>query len=296
MQSQVYKTEWIRFYTIRKNCPICAHRDGCSISSDGKIIMCARVESDKKCGEAFAGGWLHKLAEPIKYKAPPKQKPVTLNFTVEAQRYVQNLFNYVELAQELGVSEKSLIRLQVGWNGYAFTFPMSDAKGNIIGIRIRGKQGKWSIPGSRNGIFWPAGVHRDETPLVICEGATDCAALLDLGYNVIGRPSCSSGTEYILEFLRGKKRDVIIMADNDSPKTLPDGGTWRPGKEGAFRLAEAIKPLCASLKVIKPPFKKDARAWVNKGATREVIDSIIRNTKNFGNFKKLLLTTANNRR
>jgi len=114
---------------------------------------------------------------------------------------------------------------------------------------------------------------------MICEGPTDCAALLDMGFDAIGRPSCMGGVEHIVEFLKGRRRDVIIVADRDEPKHRPDGSVWFPGQEGAVRLCKAIQPLVRTLKVIKPPFHKDVREWYRAGATRANVETIIKNTR-----------------
>jgi hypothetical protein len=82
-----------------------------------------------------------------------------------------------------------------------------------------------------------------------------------------------------MEFLRAKRRDVIVMSDNDEPKQRPDGSVWFPGQEGASRLANRIKPLVRSVKVCHPPCHKDIRAWKIAGATRPVVMAIIKNAR-----------------
>jgi len=268
---------WIRT-KHGKPCPICEHDSWCSISEDGAVVCCMRAESSKPC---LSGGWFHDLKEPVKYKpAPKKAEPMPVqDFAALAAQYVENLRNIDRLAEELGVSIRSLERLETGWNGNT-TFPMRDGRERIIGIRIRGSKGKWCVPGSRQGLFWPEGVYSgSDSLLVICEGPTDCAALLTMGFDALGRPACMGGTEYVIEFLRGRRRDVIIMADKDPPKTRPDGSVWYPGQEGAARLAEAILPYVRNLKLVKPPFHKDAREWHNAGATRETLLTVIENTR-----------------
>ena len=87
------------------------------------------------------------------------------------------------------------------------------------------------------------------------------------------------GVDHIIEFLKGRRRDVIVMADRDEPKQRPDGSTWLPGQEGAARLATAIKPHVRTVKVVKPPFHKDVREWYRAGATKQVVESIINITR-----------------
>jgi phage/plasmid primase-like uncharacterized protein len=100
-------------------------------------------------------------------------------------------------AAELGVSMNSLLRLSVGWSEDhdAWTFPMRNANGKVVGIRLRRPDGrKVSVTGGHEGLFIPRG--RDlypGEPLLIAEGPTDTAALLDLNFMAIGRPSCTGG-------------------------------------------------------------------------------------------------------
>jgi hypothetical protein len=271
---------WVRV-TRRSPCPVCQHPDWCSVSEDGTTVVCMRVESPKPCK---SGGWFHDLKDkPVKDLPKPRPKPAPVpqqNFTDLACRYVEDLHNIDIVAQELGVSVRSLERLQIGWAGHGLSFPMRNGSERIVGIRIRGKGRKWCVPGSRHGLFWPEGVYANSPQrLIVAEGPTDCAALLDLGFDAIGRPSCLGGVDLVTEFLRGRRREVVIMADKDPPKKRPDGSVWFPGQEGAEALAKAIRPLCRTLKIVKPPFNKDIRDWYRSGATHDVIESIIRNVR-----------------
>ncbi|MBN1123358.1 MAG: toprim domain-containing protein [Sedimentisphaerales bacterium] len=274
-------TNWIRTKKS-KPCPICGKPDWCEISADGTTVYCMRIPSDHPC-KSDQGGWFHRISEPILFKprfVKPPPLPVVTDFTSETERYIDNITSYDVPSKILGVSARSLERLQLGHNGHGYTFPMRDGRENIIGIRVRGTKGKWSVPGSRNGLFWPEGVYSgSDWPLVICEGPTDCAALLDLEFDAIGRPSCSGGNEHVMEFLRGKRRDVIVMADNDEPKERPDGSVWFPGQEGASRLAYQIKSLVRTVKVCHPPQHKDIREWKMAGATKQVVMVIIKNAR-----------------
>jgi DNA primase len=113
---------------------------------------------------------------------------------------------------------------------------------------------------------------------VITEGESDTAALLDMGFAAIGRPSCTGGVEIIKKFLH-VRRDVVIIADCDEAKLRPDGSKFYPGQEGAQRLADAIGPLCKSLKVITLPGSKDVRQFYRDGGTAAAIKCIADNTK-----------------
>jgi hypothetical protein len=190
----------------------------------------------------------------------------------------------VKFSLQLGVSVSSLQRLEAGWDGKHYTFPMRNANEWIIGISVRGKDKKWCVTGSSNGLFWPWGLDLDsDKELWFPEGPTDCGALLDMCFDAIGRQGCLGCTDHIITLLKRtrRKKRIVIMADKDTPKTRPDGSQWVPGLEGAERLAKAISKYSESIKIIQPPYCKDIRQWRNKGATREMVLAVLNNTRFF---------------
>ena len=167
------------------------------------------------------------------------------------------------LATQLGVSAESLRRLHIGHDGRAYTFPMRTPDGLVCGIRLRYPSGrKLSVKGGREGLFLPADVPSDG-PLFVAEGPTDCAALLDLGFSVIGRPSCRGAVRLTRDVCRG--RDVVVFADGDAP-----------GQTGARTLACTLALYCQSVRLIRPPDgAKDVRQWVQRGATRADVQRLV---------------------
>jgi phage/plasmid primase-like uncharacterized protein len=171
------------------------------------------------------------------------------------------------LANELGVASDALSRLQVGWSQVhrSFTFPMRNASGYARGIRLRRMDGsKWAVKGSRQGLFLPRHFPLDES-LMVCEGASDTAAMLTACFSAVGRPSCNGGADLLVDLVAHyRPADVVIVADRDAA-----------GERGARDLAAQLVPHVAyGVKVITPP-TKDAREWVNRGADRlDVLDAI----------------------
>jgi phage/plasmid primase-like uncharacterized protein len=173
-----------------------------------------------------------------------------------------------KLAVVLGVSIGSLMRLGAGWSPKyrGWSFPMSNATGDTLGIRLRLPSGrKLSVKGGKEGLFIPEGIEPHGL-LLVCEGPTDTAALLDLGFNAVGRPSCSGGVKLLVDLLRKlKPSDVVIVADADAP-----------GQRGAASLATALVAYCSDVRIIAPPAGvKDAREWKRSGATSAVVQSAI---------------------
>ena len=139
---------------------------------------------------------------------------------------------------------------------------MSDAKGDVTGIRLRSPDGrKWAVLGSRDGLFVPRDLAFDGR-LLVCEGPTDTAALLGLGFEAVGRPSCAGGTRQVCELAqRQQVPEVVIVADNGEP-----------GVRGAESLASTLILYCPAVRIICPPDEiGDARAWVQAGATYDVV-------------------------
>ena len=264
--------EKMRRVTKQDPCPVCGKSDWCLAAPDGSAAICQRIEegSKKRCGEA---GWLHILRDdrqapkrrPCRRAIPLVAAPQAKDFGMMAGQCSERLTPEAlgGLADELGVSVQSLRRLGVGWNGAGFTFPMRDATGDVIGLRIRyNSRFKAAQKGSRNGLFIPADLP-DGGPLLICEGPTDTAAALDLGFAAVGRASCNTGGRMLAEFARG--RDVVIVGDDDAP-----------GRRGAVALAEALLLGCTSVRVIYPTGgAKDLRAWKASGLTREQVQVVM---------------------
>lgn len=273
-------SEWTRV-TKRHPCPICQKPDWCTLLADGSAACCMRVESPKPMKN---GGWLHKLTE-TKQENPRIRKPLPRPAAIVDWKALQDGYRHgaalVDCGDILGVSVQSLDRLGCGTDGNrTMTFPMYDAKGNIVGILLRGPNGKLCVKGSKTGIFWPDGVYPAADKLLfITEGPTDCAAMLSMGFDAIGRPSCLGGVEIIREWLSRNHREVVVMADNDLPKSRPDGTEWRPGWDGACRLVEQIKRVCRSVRIIKPPRHKDIRDWYRAGATPAAVMALVNNQR-----------------
>jgi DNA primase len=143
---------------------------------------------------------------------------------------------------------------------------MVNAAGHVVEIRLRFPDGrKLAVTGGREGLFIPDGLDYSG-PLILAEGPTDCAALLDLGFPALGRPSCSGSVRHCVELVRAHwPLDVVVIADGDPP-----------GQRGAEVLASMLLAYAQTVRVIRPPDEiKDARAWKQAGATAADIRTLI---------------------
>ncbi len=241
------------------------------IAHNEELALCARVESKSKCGES---GWLHKLtkdpAKPPRWTSLPKKKseprPGLGLLAIESIRAVSNDELY-RLSKQLGVTAFSLQKLHIGWTGYAWSFPMTDCDGNTLGIRLRFDDGKKrSVPGGKEGLFIPCSRIDTDDTLMVCEGPTDTAALLDMGFGeVVGRPSCNGVAMLMRDLVKKYKTSrIVIVSDSEAP-----------GLRGAMMLASNLCDL-ANIRVTQPPAGiKDAREWLRKGGTKNEVLSCL---------------------
>jgi len=197
------------------------------------------------------------------------------------------------LAETWGVRPEALWRMEIGFGAGAYTFPMKNARGEIIGFRKRGYENpreKYAVTESVNGLFIPAGKNSplntscylltsswartgdssDNAPAraqgalwlrpagveVITESESDLAAALTLGVSGIGRPGARESPKETVAFFRGCLTACpCIVADND-----------RAGLEGAEALADALVTAGVPCRVLTPPDGfKDLREWLTRG-------------------------------
>jgi len=267
--------DWKRV-SRRRRCIICDKPDWCLYTGPDEAptaFICARVESPKRCGEA---GWLHKLRDdwqkpPTLRKPEPKRQEPTRDFAAFAEecRRALDAVALSRFADKMGLSAGSLKRLGIGWSAEhsAFTFPMRAAEGSVVGIRLRLRNGrKLSVRGGHEGLFVPVGL-QTRGDLYLPEGPTDTAALLGLGIEAVGRPSCNGGIKHVVRLLaRSDYFGVTVVADRDEKSGA--------GERWAKVLAERAADYAGQLWFLKPPSSfKDMRDWARAGATRAEVEA-----------------------
>ena len=254
-------SEWVRA-GAQMPCPICGKKDWCLVAKDKSAVICPRKEEGSK-KYIDGSGYLHVLI-PGQYekKNPEWKSELPEHNTVMgmlAKKYMKAFDDKSKVAEDIGITPESLDRLFAGWSSgnNGVTFPMFRHRRRLIGIRVRSVSGKkFAIKGSKQGLFLPRGWDDDPSRgLLICEGPTDTAAALDLGFDAIGRPSCMGGADLIAEAVG--KRAVAIIADNDGP-----------GMDGAERLAKRLRTFCREVRIVVPEHN-DLRGWKSQGATKE---------------------------
>lgn len=257
---------WIRV-THRRKCPICDHPDWCGISDDESVVCCMRVESDKQTRN---GGWLHRLQDAPLPVFIPRAAPVPViqpSLGAMFERWDKETdFHFLDgFAMTLGIDTDALQAIGCAWSGQAWAFPMRDDCGALIGIRLRGSDGKkWAVKGSRQGLFIPTTYPYcvDDSTMYIVEGPTDLAAAMTLGLYSVGRPSCLGQESMIAACVRQKKvRRIVIVSDNDEPGLL-----------GARKLQTILRMRSC---IWIPPCK-DIREFAIAGGDSSFIESAIK--------------------
>lgn len=264
---QVYHTQSRLQRVNRANpCAICGRFDWCSFCA--AFIICMRV-SVGAIRETANGGWVHLRSgsHPIPLVTPAEQPPQRhdLHILAEQFRTAVNPIRLARFARTMGLTVANLQRLHIGYDHdhKAYSFPMSNVSGDVLGIRLRAESGrKFAVTGGREGLFIPSDLDGDE--LLICEGPTDTTAMLDCGFSAVGRPCAIGGVKLLMELVKARgTTSIVIVSDPDEV-----------GQRGAIALADVLH--VPRLKIIRPPDGvKDARQWVNGGATAADVQQAI---------------------
>jgi len=255
-----FSEEWVRLSDLGKVCPLCHHSDACCVSRDGSKILCTRVESSLKIGEPFAGGYIHVASNDYKNLKMPKKKRIKapINWNTLNEFYQQKITDKQRqnLADEFNIHPAYLFRLEIGWDGEAYTFPMKKSNKEIIGIQRRFPNGKkCAVKGSSLGLFIPN--IEISSPLFITEGVSDLAALLGLvGFYGIAKPSAQVGNDLVRQFiLLYECNEIVIICDND-----------KAGFKGTVELVRKLTFCCnvVTIALSPPEGIKDLRKWIAK--------------------------------
>jgi len=204
--------DWIRVER-GMGCPVCGKPDWCLLNINGRKVICSRVRSTTKVGQA---GWIHKVEDNglKKHKKPHQRKSNTcLNWERTSELYERKFTKTKagKLKHDLDFHHlNTFFVYRVGWDGDAFTIPAYNGESDMCGIMRRWPDGKkmW-VPRSRNGLFIPKMISI-EGNVFIAEGFSDAASLTDLGFRAIGRANWQTGVGFIKRWLYVNKKVIQV--------------------------------------------------------------------------------------
>jgi hypothetical protein len=170
------------------------------------------------------------------------------------------------LAAKLKLPYEVLERFGVGFLDNRWVLPERDNGGRIVGICYRDKQGQRKCePRSHRGLTLVNEPVRSG-PVYVSEGATDAAALLSVGVNVVGRPMAKASGLIRLWLLRHLSliddHGIIVVGDRDPTKNSVSVGKRAARELAEFLRQELGRPVSWALP--RPGFK-DVRDQITAG-------------------------------
>jgi hypothetical protein len=286
-------TQWQRVSKAHP-CPVCGKPDWCAVAKNGATAYCMRVPSNRK-SRSQAGGYIHQLNDDSQHpiasleRAKPKPNDTALHVELEpvAKRALGDALHTEKLAGLLGVTQKSLELLEVGWDNvqgsWCWTWPERNALGQIVGITLRyPNDKKRMVKGSRRGLYYEPRWCAGRGPLYIVEGGSDTAAMLSMGLRAVGRPQAMPGRQAMRDLatlLPTSRGPIVVLGERDRKRhqDLPPATQachrpscrgcelcW-PGRHGAIETARKLRSRLHRRKVmwrLPPDDAKDARAWL----------------------------------
>jgi len=279
-----------RTVTPQQPCPVCGHRDRCKRGADGRVFCWRdpsppagwqRVKAGRSGGALFrpagADGRVAQSTRSTARGGDSARPSIDWGSEHERCRAALTAERRDALAAQLGVAAAALDAIGAGWAsaddlkrwraGFAgdsenptsaCSFPERDGNGRIVGLSLRAPDGRKGSPRSaKRGLIVPSKLATRADPVVIVEGASDCAALETLCLACVGRPSNAGGADDLAAMLDG--HEIIVCGERDQKSD----GSW-PGRDGAKLVARRLasergEPVRWAL---PPESHKDVRAWL----------------------------------
>jgi len=170
---------------------------------------------------------------------------------------------HLKVAPLFGIDTNTMLKFDYGYFNNNLLVPMYNQDGKICGIQEHfwkgGKHIKKCMKYSKHGVFKPNIKFDFKEPLFICEGFSDTAVMIDMGFQAIGKYNALHKlNKKIIDQIKRFKR-VFIISDNDE---CGRKGTWelagklQPG--GNLEVVKGIYPL-PSVKDIREMYLKEGK-------------------------------------
>jgi hypothetical protein len=217
---------------------------------------------------------------PVAKKLPQKRPPIDEGLV---KKWAESLAENHGIAKRLierGISEKTMGRHQIGWDGVRYTIPIRDGAGRLVNIRrydpgnatrkMINYATKMHSYGSPARLYGADRLRRYKGPIIVCEGEWDRLMLEQNGFPAVTGTHGAGcwRSEWSKLF---KKRKVAIIMDTD-----------QPGKKAADVIAESVYLEAESVRIVELPFPdksgKDITDFFLAGRTLEELVKLIKNT------------------
>jgi len=253
-------------------CPICGSSHYCTLNPADGIVKCTQVGdgsfSQKK--DRAGVGFFHRhnfdgvTPPPQQQQNRPVQnwdKAMGMSATAP-RRHLRPLSRLlgssVDELKDWGVgylTSRQLNDMGTSCNSLGcWTFPMRDAQGKVVGLRLRNYDGfKYAVSGSRNGLFYHPQSLVKRASILIVDGASDSFVGWTKGLNIIGRPSSTTGNPEIMEMFQWlKPTEIHQILDADT----------NANREHARDAANELISQYSYGSIFYPSKGKDLREWL----------------------------------
>lgn len=234
VQIQCLFCEDKKMHLYIKNDDGCFYCQKCSAKGSWKNLMENLGDRDLPRLEAHQGNGNND----IEYTAKLNTKKIKFDPTL-IDKYCEDLpkriLDYLKSGKR-GLTEETIKKFNIGWDGSSIVFPVYDSKGNIINIRHRRdpkrtkRQKFWNEKGGKAALFNIQALKNKPETILICEGEFDAMIAEQFGFPAVSSTS-GAGTfkeHWIKKF--DKIDNIYVCYDTD-----------KAGKEGALKVAGYFK-------------------------------------------------------
>lgn len=217
-----------------KNDDGCFYCQKCSAKGSWKNLMENLGDRDLPRLEAHQGNGNGEVEYTAKLNIKEKEfDPVVIDKYCED--LPKRILDYLK-SDKRGLTEETIKKYKIGWDGSSIVFPVYDKKGKIINIRHRRdpKRNKgqkfWNERGGKAALFNIQVLDSNPEYVVICEGEFDAMISEQNGFTAVSSTS-GAGTfkeEWVKDF--EKVQTIYVCYDTDEA-----------GKEGALKVARLFK-------------------------------------------------------
>lgn len=203
---------------------------------------------------------------------------VILSYQMELMKH-ESLLSWLKTKK--GLTDSTIAKYQIGWNGKAIVFPIRNVSGKYTNVKFRSdptvpnsSKNLWSIRGSHAALF-NSEVLVEGKRIIICEGEWDAMLLTQMGYCAVTGTAGTQGwrERFCLSF--NPDQEIFLCYDNEANEA---------GIKGMIRTQEMFNKYGIHTNIVKLP-----RVYLaGTGDKTDVSDYFLRDGHAKEEFDKLL--------